>query len=358
MINLRYNDVQLYDFEFVPGSIRVSSEEIENELNMQLSILAPGTLEKLTGVAFRRMWPANTMPSVVATQAAEAVLHRSPHLVSKIGCLINFSVSRDYFEPATSVLVHKRLGLPRECMCFDISNACIGFSNALSIASAMIEAKKIESALLVAGETVMGLVESTINRIKRIANISREDLLSFLPVLTLGSGAVAFLVTRRGHDAHPTPVAAVCESETALSDLCEGNADYCIADYVFDKISKLADRAPIMRTEAKKLIESASLVGKRVWKRLQAMIGWTSQVVDKVICHQVGKHVNELWYKTVGLDKSKEITIYRDYGNMVSVALPGALAIAANNGLLRPKDKVLTLGFGSGLNAIFTAWRW
>ncbi|MCX7953540.1 MAG: 3-oxoacyl-ACP synthase III, partial [Deltaproteobacteria bacterium] len=63
-------------------------------------------------------------------------------------------------------------------------------------------------------------------------------------------------------------------------------------------------------------------------------------------------------YKTVGLDISKEITIYKEYGNMVSVSLPGALAIAAKRNLIKPKEKVVTLGFGSGLNAIFTAWRW
>lgn len=358
MLKLVYNNIQVYDFEFTPGPIRISSREIELEVNSGGEKIPQGTLERSTGIAYRTMWPKETFPSDVAAHTAERLLDRCPDLASRIGLLINFSVSRDFFEPATSVLVHRKLGLSKKCMCFDISNACIGFSNALAIASAFVESGKAEAALLVSAELVRGLVESTIETLKSSPNISREQLMKYLPVLTLGSGSVAYLITRRHSNQKPTPLAAACESDSDLADLCEGNGDFCIADYVFDKIVKLADRSPIMRTEAKKLIESASIVGRRVWRRLQKMIGWTSGVIDKIICHQVGRHVNESWYNTVGLDKSKEITIYREYGNMVSVALPGALAIASRNNLIQPNERVVTLGFGSGLNAIFTAWYW
>lgn len=358
MLNFYYRGVQILDFEFLPAPQELSSEEIEQDINIKRFGLPLGTLERLTGIRTRRMWPKEILPSCVATEVASKLLNRWKRRISNIGLLINFSVSRDYFEPATSVLVHRNLGLPNSCMCFDISNACIGFSNALSISSAMIESGKIETALLVASETVRGLVESTIKQIKDSINLTREQLLSYLPVLTLGSGAVAFLITKAEGEARPTPVASTCASHSEYANLCEGNADFCIADYVFDKISKLADKAPIMKTEARKLIQSAAYVGRMVWSRLQKVIGWSSNMVDKIICHQVGKHVNEDWYKIVGLDKSKEITIYPEYGNMGSVALPGAIAISANRNLITKNQRVVTLGFGSGLNAIFTAWKW
>ncbi|MCX7952888.1 MAG: hypothetical protein N2654_04600, partial [Deltaproteobacteria bacterium] len=245
MVNFTYNHVEVYDFEFLEGPIKVSSEDLEAELG---EVMPKGTLERLTGISTRTMWPRETFPSDIAAQVAEKLLNRCKDLVSRIDSIINFSVSRDFFEPATSVIIHRKLGLKKSCLCFDISNACIGFSNALSVASAMIESGKIECALLVAGETVRGLVESTIDRLKKLGTMTREQIVQYLPVLTLGSGAVAYLVTRRQTANKPYPIASACESSSEFSDLCEGNGDFCIADYVFDKINKLADKAPIMRT--------------------------------------------------------------------------------------------------------------
>ncbi len=358
MLNFRYRNVELLDFEFMPGPENFTSEELEEEINIKRFGLPGGTIERLTGIKSRKMWPKETLPSQVASEVAQKLLARWEKKIPKIGLLINFSVSRDYFEPATSVLIHRNLNLSKDCMCFDISNACIGFSNALSIASSMIESGKIEAALLVACETVRGLVESTIHQIKNSINLAREEFLRYLPVLTLGSGAVACLVTKSSGKRSLTPLASACASHSEFADLCEGNADFCVADYVFDKITKLADKSPIMRTEARKLIQTAAQVGKKVWNSLQTVIGWSSNMIDRIICHQVGKHVNESWYQIVGLDKSKEITIYPEFGNMGSVALPAALILSVERNLVTKNQNVLTLGFGSGLNAIFTAWKW
>ena len=71
---------------------------------------------------------------------------------SQIGLLINASVTRDNFEPAVSVGVHDRLELPRHALNFDITNACLGFVNAMTVASTMIDAGAIDYALIVAGE--------------------------------------------------------------------------------------------------------------------------------------------------------------------------------------------------------------
>jgi len=349
------DQVFVKDFDFLPGSQVVTSSELEAAIKIDMP---RGALEKLTGIKTRRFWPSDTLPSQVASEVAQKVLERNPKWISKIGLLINFSVSRDYFEPATSVLVHRRLGLSTKCMCFDISNACIGFSNALMVAASMIRSGVIEAALLVAAETVRGLVDSTIDKINKLGNFCQQELISYLPVLTLGSGAVAFLVTKEEEEGVKRPLAFAYESESRLADLCEGNGDYCIADYVFKKLEQIADRSPIMRTEARKLIQQASFVGKRVWKALQNLLGWTSKTIDRIVCHQVGRQVDKAWYDTVGLDKDKEITIYQDFGNMVSCALPAALVVGSRQGLIKPNDKVLTLGFGSGLNAIFTAWKW
>jgi orotate phosphoribosyltransferase-like protein len=72
-----------------------------------------------------------------------------------------------------------------------------------------------------------------------------------------------------------------------------------------------------------------------------AALGWSKEHVDHVFCHQVGRQVNEAFYREMGLDFDKDFAIYNRYGNMVSAALPAALAIGAEEKKIQPGEKVL-----------------
>ena len=72
----------------------------------------------------------------------------------------------------------------------------------------------------------------------------------------------------------------------------------------------------------------------------------------------MGRQVNEAFYNEMGLDFTKDFTIYKRYGNMVSAALPAALAIGAEEKNIRSGEKVLLTAFGSGLNTRFLGFEW
>jgi 3-oxoacyl-[acyl-carrier-protein] synthase-3 len=72
----------------------------------------------------------------------------------------------------------------------------------------------------------------------------------------------------------------------------------------------------------------------------------------------VGRQVNEAFYREMGLDFDKDFAIYKRYGNMVSVALPAALAIGVDEKDIQPREKVLLTAFGSGLNTRFLGFEW
>lgn len=86
--------------------------------------------------------------------------------------------------------------------------------------------------------------------------------------------------------------------------------------------------------------------------------GWTRSDVHHIFCHQVGKQVNEGFYREMGLDIEKEYTVYRNLGNLVSAALPTALALGSEEKDMKPGEKVLLTAFGSGLNSIFWGVIW
>ena len=75
------------------------------------------------------------------------------------------AVCRDRLEPATAAYVHQALGLPGHTQILDVSNACLGFLNALVMAAGMIESGQIERALIVAGENGRPLLERTLRAV-------------------------------------------------------------------------------------------------------------------------------------------------------------------------------------------------
>lgn len=332
---------------------KISSSELEDQIaplyeRLQIPF---GTLERLSGVGSRYLWENTVRPSEAATIAATKALEQLPFDRKEIGALFNCSVTRDFFEPATATIVHRNVGLTEKAFALDITNACVGFSNGISILGNMIESGVVKAGLLVSGESVTKIIENCVATIKKDPNISRDQLLRIVPTLTLGSGAVAYVLCHKSlaTTSHRV-VGAVASTASEFNDLCAGNADYAMfQDGEVD---------PVMETEASKLIASGGVLGGRTWREASEWLGWGRDDVDHVFCHQVGKQLNEAWYKEVGLDHRKEFTIYRTHGNMVSAALPTALCIGAEEKPVREGDKVVLLGFGSGLQSIFTGVIW
>ena len=69
-----------------------------------------------------------------------------------------------FFEPATACTVHHRLGLPNDCLIYDVSNACLGILNGIVQVANMIELGQIRAGLVVGTEGGRQLVETTIAR--------------------------------------------------------------------------------------------------------------------------------------------------------------------------------------------------
>ena len=91
--------------------------------------LPEGRLELMSGIAQRRFWPPGTLPGTKSAETAEKALHAAGIDRRHVGALVHGSVCRDFLEPATACGVHHRLGLPAECLVYDVSNACLGLLN-------------------------------------------------------------------------------------------------------------------------------------------------------------------------------------------------------------------------------------
>lgn len=333
--------------------LEVSSAEIEDRLAETYKRLGVpfGTLEKLSGVASRYMWSPEVLPSHAANDAVAKLFESSSVPRDKIGSLISCSVTRDYFEPAVASLVHNKFGLPEKSITFDITNACIGFSDGMSMTASLIEAGVIQAGIVVSAEATTKMIENSMKHMQTNQALTREEFLKLLPTLTLGCGSAAYMLCHKSlaPEGHKLK-AIVARSASQFSDLCVGNDDYCM--------TQAADFNAIMHTESSKLISSAAKLGGRCWSDMQEQIDWRKGDIDHVFCHQVGKQVNEAFYNEMGLDFSKEFVIYKKYGNPVSAALPTALVLGAAEKPVSKGEKVLLTAFGSGLNCRFVAIEW
>lgn len=287
----------------------------------------PGLLESLAGIKERRWWPEGYLFTDAAAAAGAKAIEASGIRSDEIGLLIDTSVCRDRLEPSSAVTVHNALDLPSSCLNFDLSNACLGFVNALQVAGSMIDSGQINYALIVDGEGSRELHTNTLERLTG-PEATMADLFSEFASLTLGSGGAAAVVGR--HSENPGShriVGGVARADTSHHNLCVGDLDR-------------------MRTDTKMLLNAGLQVSKLGWEDAEEL-GWLD--VDRYIVHQVSQVHTAMLCETLGIDQSKVPLTFPYLGNVGPASIPITLSLESES--LEPGDRVLLLGIGSGINA-------
>ncbi|MCL1601662.1 MAG: 3-oxoacyl-ACP synthase III [Actinomycetia bacterium] len=286
----------------------------------------PGLLESLAGIKERRWWPEGYLFTDAAAAAGAKAIEASGVRVEDIGLLIDTSVCRDRLEPSSAVTVHNALDLPSWCLNFDLSNACLGFVNALQVAGNMIDAGQIDYAVIVDGEGSRDLQEATLARLAG-ADATMADLFSEFASLTLGSGGAAAVVGRHSENqGSHNVVGGIARADTSHHNLCVGNLDQ-------------------MRTDTKSLLNAGLQVSKLGWG--DAPDAWLD--ADRYIVHQISQVHTAMLCETLGIDPAKVPLTFPLLGNVGPASIPITLSMESDS--LKPGDQVLLLGIGSGLNA-------
>lgn len=314
-----------------------TSARIEAELApvYQRLRLPEGRLELMTGITERRFFASDTRPSTSAAQAGRDALARSRFNAGDIDLLIYCGVCRDRLEPATASYVHHLLGLPQRCLSFDISNACLGFVNALALAAGLIKSGQARRALIVSGENGKPLLERTLRLLREDTTLTRQSIKPYFANLTIGGGAAAAVVCAR-EEAPQSPHLGITASgmDSAASALCQGDSMGAELD---------------MQTDSEALLLSGVALAQKVWADFRANGGCAGGDPDRVICHQVGKRHQSALLEALGLDFAKDYSSFATFGNIGSVSVPLTLARALESGAFAPGQSAALLGIGSGL---------
>ena len=348
---MRYQHVCLEAFGYTLPEEVVTSDQIETALAplYRRLRLPEGRLELMSGIRERRFWPRDMLPSEMSVESAEKAIRISGIDKGEIGALIHASVCRDYLEPATACVVHHRLGLRRECLVYDVSNACLGVLNGMLQVASMIELGQIRAGLVVGTEGSRQLVETTIRQLNADESLTRDDVKLAVASLTIGSGSVAVVLCDRDLSRTQNRLtSAVARSNTDFHDLCHSGRDEAAADGM----------QPLMRTDSEKLMRAGIELAADTFAEFLAATGWSLDQIDKTFCHQVGQAHRRLMFDSLRLDPAIDFPTVEYLGNTGSVALPTAAAIGIEQGRLKQGDRVALLGIGSGINCLMLGVEW
>ena len=251
-----------------------------------------------------------------------------------IDLLILVTQSPDYVLPSGACILQNRLGLPINCMAFDVNLGCSGFVYALSIASGLIESGIAHKGLILCSDTYSKYIEKNDRTCRPLFSdaaaailVERSDADYIGPSEfgTDGAGHASLIVKHSGaRDADQT------------SDQCR-NSLYMNGSEVFMFTMR---EVPSCVT---KLLKHANI---------------TLEHIDLIVFHQASKLVIENLIRSMALNKNKVFTNFDNIGNTVSASIPIALKDAEMQGQLKEGDTVMLVGFGVGLSWGATLIRW
>lgn len=333
----------------VPSDVWTSGDVEEKLAPLYERLKLPaGRLELMTGIQRRGFWPTGTRPSDVSVKSGLAAIHAAEIEKAKIGCLIHGSVCRDFLEPATACTVHHQLGLPADCLIYDVSNACLGILSGMIQAASLIEGGHIQSALVVGSEGGRQLVEGTIASLNRDDSLTRKSIKNAIASLTIGSASAAVVLTHDSISQTKNHLrSASTLANTKFNGLCQSDHDQAGTSM-----------QPLMQTDSEVLMREGVDTGQRNFETFLRQSGWSIETIDRTVCHQVGTAHRKLMLESLNLNPENDFPTFHFLGNTGAAALPSAFAIGCEEKFFKPNQKVAWLGIGSGINSTMMAIEW
>lgn len=277
---------------------------------------------KRTGVRERRIaWPEERL-SAFAAEAGAIALERAGATAAELDLVLVATMSADELTPNAAPLVAAELGAG-QAGAVDVGAACTGFLSALSLATAQIEARRADSALVIGADLLSRLTDPTDRGTAAL----------------LADGAGAALLRATDPPGRVAPV--VLGSDGARAELIR--ADHS------ERVVRMMGHETFKHAVAR--MSQATLKALALAER-------ELDEVDLFVYHQANSRIIEAVGTELGLSRERTADYLARYGNTSAATIPIALTLAEEEGRLPDGAVVLVSAFGAGLNWGATVIEW
>lgn len=256
-----------------------------------------------------------------------------------IGVIIFVSQSPDYRRPATSYVLHKRLGLKKDCAAFDVNLGCSGFIYGNQIMTSLMSNSDVKYGLLIVAETSSKLVDDHDKSISMI----------------FGDAGAAVLYGKDSSTQNITLLKADGDSFKDIIAPAGGFRD------IKPDIEEYVDKDGNIRSKYLIYMDGISVFEFSITEvpvAIKEYLSYTEKTFDDfdyLVLHQANKMILKQLARKFHLDM-KKIPISLDvYGNTSGVSIP--LTICKNFSQCQNENiNLLSVGFGTGLSWGVTAF--
>jgi 3-oxoacyl-[acyl-carrier-protein] synthase-3 len=281
-----------------------------------------------TGMRERRFAAPHESTSDLATIAARKTLESGNIDPAELDCIIVGTSTADMILPSTACMVQKNIRA-MNAFAFDMNAVCSSFVYAIEVADNLIRSGKYKKVLAIGADTY-------------------SKILDFQDQTTcplFGDGAGAALL------------GATTEKKGILQSVIKSDGN----GWELIQVPSSGSRKPItaetitlrentFKMEGKKVYVFATDVIPRIIEEVTAKEGITPDQLDHIIPHQANVRIIDFIVKKTGIAKEKFLLNLDRYGNTAAASVALVLDDNLRNGVIRPGELVLVMGFGGGLS--------
>ena len=302
--------------------ISVPDQVVPNDAIAERLGLAPGWIERRTGIHERRIAAPGERLTSHAVRAGERALARAGVAATELDLVVVATTTADEILPNAAPLVAHALGAQR-AGAFDVGAACTGFLSALAVGATQIEAGRARRVLVVGADLM--------SRITDPADVSTAA------VFADGAGAVVLVDTDPQGRIGPIQLGA----DGAGAQYIRVPRDTCAIEMQGHETFR----------EAVATLTLATLQVTRA-------AGASLDDIDLFVYHQANGRILSAVGERLGLEPQRVVDCIGQYGNTSAATLPLALGYSESEGRLRHGDRVLLGAFGAGFTWGATIVEW
>ena len=113
-----------------------------------------------------------------------------------------------------------------------------------------------------------------------------------------------------------------------------------------------------METDTRTLLAEGVKLAGRTFAIATDVLGWTDGCLDELVLHQVSAVHTAKLCMGLGLDPTRALLTFPEYGNIGPASVPITLSKAIEAGRIQEGTRVGLLGIGSGLNCSMSELVW